>query len=170
MKTDAVILVDYQNGFIPMNEWGTWELGVVDGGNICSQVNQILWEVKSQWGIVIATKDWHPNKHISFSQSYGKEWVQQITAEEILTWTPENNPLSKNADFVLDDIQNAAREHWDQWMWPDHCIENTDGSRYYEWLDISLIDHHIHKWDNADTNVYSGFSGAEINTKINIQK
>lgn len=67
---DALIVVDYQNGFIPVNEWGTGELWVEGWWLLAPRINELIKETKNAWGLVIGTRDWHPENHVSFASQY----------------------------------------------------------------------------------------------------
>lgn len=127
---NALIVVDYQNSFIPQNEWGTWELWVEGWWELAPFINNLIRETKQKWWLIIATRDWHPQNHISFAS---------------------NHPWKE----VFDTLDN-----W-QILWPDHCVESTPGWEYYKELQTYNIDHHIIKWYDADTEMYSWFAGKE---------
>jgi nicotinamidase/pyrazinamidase len=55
---DALLIVDFQNDFTPGGA-----LAVADGDRIAGPVNALL----DSFGLVVATRDWHPPEHGSFS-------------------------------------------------------------------------------------------------------
>lgn len=77
---------------------------------------------------VIATKDWHPAKHASFASVQGK------TPGEVI------------------DLSGIP-----QVMWPDHCVQNTQGAEFIAGLDLSRITHIVTKGTHPDVDSYSGF-------------
>jgi len=45
----------------------------------------------------------------------------------------------------------------DQVLWPDHCIENTEGSELHIDLAVEYIDDEVYKGTNLEVDSYSGF-------------
>lgn len=160
---NALIIVDVQKGFIPVDEWGTGELGVTWGGLIVPIINDLMQEVRRTWGLILASRDLHPVGHMSFASNYvNRNLFEQIGWEDVVNGK-ENTPiLYEKAGFTLGDLQ---AEFWagngKQVLWPEHCIEGTESAGYHEGLDISKIDHHIIKGYDARTEMYSGFFGKE---------
>lgn len=77
---------------------------------------------------VIASKDWHPKDHGSFASIQGKAIGSHI---------------------LLDGL--------DQILWPDHCIENTQGAEFSKALHQESIGHIIYKGRNRLIDSYSTF-------------
>ncbi len=77
---------------------------------------------------VIATQDWHPENHKSFASNNGKKVGDII----------ELNGLT-------------------QFMWPDHCIQNTFGAEFAEDLNVDKIKKVVQKGTNPEIDSYSGF-------------
>ncbi|MBN2427603.1 MAG: bifunctional nicotinamidase/pyrazinamidase [Deltaproteobacteria bacterium] len=72
--TDALIVVDIQNDFLP---GGT--LAVPEGDQIIPNVNHLMKKFSALGGRVILTQDWHPSNHLSFaSQHPGKNSFDPI--------------------------------------------------------------------------------------------
>ena len=68
--TEALILVDIQNDFLP-----TGALPVPDGDAVIAPANRLAQDYQ----LVIATQDWHPKNHGSFAANHaGKEPGQVI--------------------------------------------------------------------------------------------
>lgn len=66
--TDALILVDIQNDFLPGGS-----LPVLQGDLVIPILNQYLVLFKKVDARIFATRDWHPPNHISFLE-YGGIW------------------------------------------------------------------------------------------------
>lgn len=79
--------------------------------------------------LVVATQDWHPVNHGSFVSQYPGKTV---------------------GDMV--DLNGLA-----QVMWPDHCIEKTNGAAFTKGLNVERIDHIVKKGTDAKIDSYSGF-------------
>lgn len=159
---NALIVVDYQNSFIPEVEWGTWELWVEWGWLLAPRINELMREIKTAGWIIIATRDMHPKWHMSFASNY--EWknpFETVDWEQVVNNIPEKLELKDTADFTLEDLQVEFWAKWSQMLWPNHCIENTPWAEYHKDLDTSLIDRHIIKGYDPTTEMYSWFFGKE---------
>ncbi len=160
---EALLIVDYQNGFIPENEGGTGELGVEGGWLLAPRINELIFETRRNWGLIIATRDTHPPWHMSFVSNYlWKKPFDTIDWDEVVNHIPNELQLSKKAGFTKVDLASelGATLH-PQVLWPDHCIAETPSAQYHKNLDTTLIDHHIIKGYDAKTEMYSGFYGRE---------
>jgi nicotinamidase/pyrazinamidase len=62
LPTDALLVIDMQNDFMP---GGT--LAVAEGDAIIPEIN----ELAERFDHVIVTQDWHPAEHISFAATHG---------------------------------------------------------------------------------------------------
>ncbi len=155
---NALIVVDYQNGFIPETASGVNELPVEWGELLAPRINALMQETKQAWGLIIATRDWHPKWHMSFARNYlNREPFSQIWWEDAMNHQPSKLELSPDADFTEQDLQIEFGANKTQILWPDHCIANTPGSEYFTELDTALIDRHIIKWYDPRTEMYSWF-------------
>ena len=70
---DALILVDIQNDFCPGGS-----LAVKDGDRVVPVAN----ELQKEFGLVVATKDWHPPGHASFETLWPPHCVQGTAGAE----------------------------------------------------------------------------------------
>ena len=68
-------------------------------------------KIMANYELVIATQDWHPANHKSFASQYTEKNIGD--------------------QIQLDDIP--------QILWPDHCVQNTDGAKFVADL-MSLLD------------------------------
>ena len=101
----ALIIVDVQNDFC---EGGS--LAVPHGSEVVQKINQL--QDSSEFEIVVATQDYHPQNHKSFSS---------------------NNNGTKIGDL----IQLGKTQ---QVMWPDHCVQGTEGANLHPLLAKSKIE------------------------------
>jgi nicotinamidase/pyrazinamidase len=60
-RKEALIVVDYQKDFI---EGGS--LGVTGAAALAPEINRLIAEFRTKSGLIIATRDWHPNKTVHF--------------------------------------------------------------------------------------------------------
>jgi len=86
-------------------------------------------EIQEFFDLVVATQDWHPQDHGSFAS---------------------NHPGKKPGDKVkLDGIEQV--------LWPDHCVQETEGSQFAEDLQMERVVKIIRKGTDPLVDSYSGF-------------
>ncbi|KZY33107.1 nicotinamidase [Roseovarius sp. HI0049] len=78
---------------------------------------------------VILTQDWHPAGHSSFASSY-----------------------KDKAPF-----ETVEMDYGTQVLWPDHCIQGSDGAAFHADLDTDSADMIVRKGFNAGIDSYSAF-------------
>lgn len=88
----------------------------------------------------IATKDWHPQTHISFASNHAAPANVPFESETTIA-----NPL--NADEKI-----TTR------LWPDHCVQNTLGADLHPDLDVRLFDQIVNKGHDERVEMYSAFA------------
>ncbi|MBD0404731.1 bifunctional nicotinamidase/pyrazinamidase [Flammeovirga sp. EKP202] len=116
----ALLIVDVQNDFVSGGA-----LEVPEGDQIIPTINKI----SSKFDLVVATKDWHPEEHLSFADNHdGKELGQIIDLEGL-----------------------------PQILWPIHCVQNSEGSEFVSSLDTSNIDAVYKKGTDISIDSYSAF-------------
>ncbi|KTQ96740.1 nicotinamidase [Aureimonas ureilytica] len=81
---------------------------------------------------VILTQDWHPAGHASFASTHGK------------------------APFETVELAYGT-----QVLWPDHCVQGTNGAGFHPGLDIPHARAVIRKGLNPAVDSYSGFREAD---------
>lgn len=131
----ALILVDIQNDFCPGTLWEYHENTEVrkDGALAVKDGDEVV-EVantlmsEEDFDVVVATQDWHPEDHGSFASVQGTEL------------------------FTLGEL-NGLPQVW----WPDHCIQDSDGSDFHDDLDIKPIAAIFRKGMDRSVDSYSGF-------------
>jgi len=116
----ALILVDLQHDFMPGGA-----LGVPDGNQVVPVANQ----VQPLFGLVVATRDWHPPDHGSFAAQH---------------------PGRKPGDV----IELGGQP---QILWPVHCVQNTPGAALVAALDTRRIDRIFYKGTDPTIDSYSAF-------------
>lgn len=116
----ALILIDLQNDFMPGGA-----LAVPDGFDCVKAANIAQRFFK----IVVATKDWHPEQHISFASHHaGKK--------------------------PGDTIELFGQ---DQCLFPVHCVQHTFGAALVRDLEQSQIQHVVTKGEDINLDSYSAF-------------
>ena len=84
--------------------------------------------IMDDFDIVVATQDWHPMDHGSFAS---------------------NHP-GKNIGEVI------KLEGLDQILWPDHCIQHSEGAEFSRDLDMHRVQMIFHKGTDPKIDSYSG--------------
>ncbi|MDQ2068704.1 nicotinamidase [Natronospira bacteriovora] len=72
---DALLIVDVQNDFCPGGA-----LAVEEGDQIIPRLNEAIESARSQGIPVIASRDWHPRGHCSFSEQ-GGPWPEHCVQD-----------------------------------------------------------------------------------------
>ena len=116
----ALILVDLQYDFCPGGA-----LAVSHGDETIAIANRVM----PQFDVVVATQDWHPANHASFSV---------------------NNPGTQVGQV----IEQAGMA---QVMWPTHCVQGTHGAELHDRLDRERITAVFRKGTDPAIDSYSGF-------------
>ena len=102
-------------------------LAVPDGDATVPAANALI--DGGTYDLVVATQDWHPADHGSFaSQHEGKTPGDQI-------------------DF----------HGLPQTLWPDHCVQDTDGAAFHLDLNTDAFDHVVQKGQDPRVDSYSAF-------------
>ena len=120
MQRRALIIIDLQQDFCPGGA-----LAVEEGDQIVPLVNSI----SRHFDCVAATRDWHPEGHVSFASTHPGRKVNE----------------SVDADGI------------DQLLWPDHCVQGTSGADFHPDFDIRGLDVIVHKGTNPRLDSYSAF-------------
>ncbi|KJJ84130.1 Nicotinate phosphoribosyltransferase [Candidatus Omnitrophus magneticus] len=150
-ETDALIIVDAQPTFMPGGG-----LPVTDGDKIMPQVSQLmnLFPKKNRF----ATRDLHPKGHISLASSYKEvESTPILTYDIVKSWTVNDNHLSPNAKFTLDELKDYLKTVGFQILWPDHGVEGTEESKLHSSIPDSDFEYVLIKGADPKTDSYSGF-------------
>mmetsp|Transcript_6121 Transcript_6121/g.7517 ORF Transcript_6121/g.7517 Transcript_6121/m.7517 type:complete len:232 (+) Transcript_6121:84-779(+) len=105
----ALVIVDLQEDFLPDDG----SLAVAEGRTLVPLINGLLDTEKYCWSAVIATQDWHPKDHCSFASQHN---VAPYSEKEF------KHPLGEKDS-------NGEIKTQKQVVWPDHCIQNSFGSK-----------------------------------------
>jgi nicotinamidase/pyrazinamidase len=116
----ALLIVDVQNDFLPDGK-----LAVPNGDHVIPVINRL----QARFEMVVATQDWHPENHGSFSANhenkYPGEFINLYGVEQIL--------------------------------WPVHCVQHTVGADFHPQLDRKKWAAVFQKGTNPTVDSYSGF-------------
>ena len=100
-------------------------LAVQDGDEIIPVINRI----QSDFDLVVATQDWHPKGHHSFSSTHPGSRVFNVIS------------LHGN----------------DQVLWPDHCVQGSKGAELTDLLNWERVSAIFRKGMDVKVDSYSGF-------------
>ncbi|MFA4640024.1 nicotinamidase [Pyrococcus kukulkanii] len=95
MPEEALIIVDMQRDFMPGGA-----LPVPDGDKIIPKVNEYIKKFREKGALIVATRDWHPENHISFRERGGpwpKHCVQNTPGAEFVVDLPEDAVIISKA-------------------------------------------------------------------------
>jgi nicotinamidase/pyrazinamidase len=93
IKKRALLVVDIQKDFLPGGS-----MGVAEGNDIIPILNELM---QKPFDLIVATKDWHPQNHVSFAENHLMAVGNHITLGKI-----------------------------DQILWPVHCVQEGWGSEF----------------------------------------
>ncbi len=126
----ALILTDLQNDFM---EGGA--LPIVGAQQIVPKINQL----QHVFGLIVATKDWHPADHQSFvDQHPGKRVGERL------------------------EIKGQR-----QTLWPTHCIQGSKGAQFVSELQTHKIARIFFTGVDREWDCYSGFgNGLQTDTGL----
>ena len=79
--------------------------------------------------LVVATQDWHPPDHLSFASNH-----------------PGKQPFDQTQ---LGDLEQV--------LWPDHCIQGSNGAQFHDQLDLNAVEAIFRKGMDRNIDSYSGF-------------
>lgn len=129
----ALVVVDMQEDFCPPHG----ALAVQGGRDIVPTINEFL---SLPFALKVATKDWHPQDHISFASNHP---------------APNNKPFESSAT-----IKNPLNpeETQETRLWPDHCVQGSKGAQLLPELDTSKVDRIIEKGQDKRVEMYSAFA------------
>lgn len=102
-------------------------LPVGEGDRILDPVARLMRS--GLFRVQVATQDWHPEDHVSFASNHdGREPMEVI----------------------------ELYGH-DQTLWPDHCVQGTDGARLHPDLPWTTVEAIVRKGTDPRSDSYSGF-------------
>lgn len=118
----ALIIVDVQNDFLPGGS-----LAVPQGDAIIPIVNEL--QEASDYKLIVATQDWHPQGHKSFATSHAN--------------------CAPFEQIILDGVE--------QTLWPDHCLQGSRGAQLASALNLCKVEAVFRKGMNINIDSYSAF-------------
>jgi len=102
-------------------------LAVANASEINETVNKHL--NSDEYKVKAASQDWHPKGHLSFASAHDKEAFSEYSTENGL------GPV----------------------LWPDHCVQNSDGADFNTKVETEHFDYIIRKGTDKEVDSYSAF-------------
>jgi nicotinamidase/pyrazinamidase len=103
------------------------------GGNLevkeGEQIIPLVNKLQEQFELVVATQDWHPANHLSFASNH-----------------PGRKPFETTTLNGLEQV-----------LWPDHCVQGTQGAAFHDDLDMKRVAAIFRKGMDPSVDSYSGF-------------
>ncbi|POS82093.1 hypothetical protein EPUL_006161, partial [Erysiphe pulchra] len=126
----ALLVVDMQEDFCSKDG----SLAIPNGSDTIPIINKLL---DLPFALRIASKDWHPESHISFASNH-----------------PGREPFS---DFIINRNPTKADEEKKIRLWPNHCVIDTFGAQLVSELAVNKLDLVINKGTEENAEMYSMF-------------
>ena len=111
---------------------------VPDAESIIPVINRLREEISF---------DWHPKDHISFFSNVKKYELH-----------PSSKIKADQAQMYQEVIFKGPQgQEMPQTLWPDHCVQETEGSELHKKLKICKKDILVKKGSKPNIDSYSGF-------------
>jgi nicotinamidase/pyrazinamidase len=104
------------------------------------QVIQPINALARKFTNVVQTQDWHTRGHMSFA----------------------------SAHFGMKPFEMTQLAYGDQVLWPDHCVQGSQGAAFSDKLDLPMVQLVIRKGFHPDVDSYSAFVEADHATKTGL--
>ncbi|KAF9486474.1 pyrazinamidase/nicotinamidase [Pholiota conissans] len=124
----ALIIIDMQNDFV------SGSLAVPGAASIIDNINSLL---DLPWRVRVATRDFHPDNHVSFAHTHGRPLLSKV-----VIYHPEDTKRASGIEQV---------------MWPVHCVAHTNGADFVDGLDSKKFDVTVSKGTHSHIESYSAF-------------
>ncbi|MCM4155110.1 bifunctional nicotinamidase/pyrazinamidase [Gramella sp. AN32] len=92
------------------------------------EVLPVINGLQPKFELVVSTQDWHPKGHASFATSHGASEFETIKINGL-----------------------------DQILWPEHCIQDSEGAQFHPELKTDRIESIFRKGTSPKIDSYSGF-------------
>jgi nicotinamidase/pyrazinamidase len=93
------------------------------------EVVEVINALMERFDLVVASQDWHPPDHGSFASNHDQKEPGET-------------------------VELAGLE---QFLWPDHCVQHTEGAEFVDGLHTERFDHVVRKGTDPKYDSYSAF-------------
>lgn len=105
----------------------------IPGGSLAidngDRIIPVINQLQEKFDLIIATQDWHPKDHMSFASNHS-----------------DKRPFEK-----------AVVQGMEETLWPDHCVQGTQGAEFHPELHTNRIAAIFRKGMDPQVDSYSGF-------------
>jgi len=116
----------------------------IPGGSLAVKEGDLIVplinQIAKSFSNVVLTQDWHTADHVSFASQH-----------------PGKKPF-----------ETIQLEYGTQVLWPDHCVQGTEGAQVHSGIDIPQAQLMIRKGYHRDVDSYSGFLEADRKTETGL--
>lgn len=89
----------------------------------------VINSIQDKFDLIVAAQDWHPVNHASFASNHpGKKEFETIKLQGL-----------------------------DQVLWPNHCVQGTQGAQYHKDVDTNRVTAYFRKGMDPNIDSYSAF-------------
>ena len=121
-EKSALIVIDVQNDFIS----GSLALrncpAKQEGEEVVAVINKLKHDVS--FDLVVFSLDWHPVDHCSFASNVKKYPIH------------ESSKVKADDAKVFDVVVYDGEPPMEQVLWPDHCVQGSDGAKLHADLKV----------------------------------
>ena len=116
----------------------------IPGGSLAVKEGDLIVplinRIAKSFSNVVLTQDWHTADHVSFASQH-----------------PGKKPF-----------ETIKLDYGTQVLWPDHCVQGTEGAQVHSGIDIPQAQLVIRKGYHRDVDSYSGFLEADRKTETGL--
>ena len=134
-ESTMVVVVDPQKDFTIHHDGSLGVSGTETGSGYIDRVIEASTFLKGCNFTILATQDWHPSNHLSFASQH-----------------VDKNPFETTVLTRI--LPNNEEQCYEQILWPDHCIQGSEGAKFF--LPPNLIDFSFPKGTHRNFDSYSG--------------
>ncbi|KAF6226333.1 hypothetical protein HO133_009199 [Letharia lupina] len=166
----ALLVVDMQEDFCGPSG----SLAVEGGRDIAPTINSLL---SLPFALKIATKDAHPQGHVSFAISHpppnNKAFESavkisnpmrrrrtrsgRVGGSNIIKTTTSNDKSHYSSNCIPRYLSDRTQFH-EIPLWPVHCVQGTKGAEIIPEIDVSKLDEVVEKGKDSGLEMFSGFA------------
>ena len=110
------------------------------GVNDGENIIEPINDAQEDFDTIVFTQDWHPQEHSSFASNHNAE------------------PFS-----------NMEMDYGSQTLWPNHCIQGSEGANFHRNLNTNKGDLILRKGSNPKIDSYSAFFENDQNTTTGLE-
>lgn len=116
----ALLVIDMQVDFV------SGSLAVGDAESIIENVNTLT---ALEWDLVVFTEDFHPPDHISFASNHPNKAAFEDIELSYTSLGQACGYMDKYGPSAANCTETGSRVSFTQTLWPDHCVQGTDGQK-----------------------------------------